>query len=163
VPSLFHQLANSTLLLLGLLLLYLAYRSWKQQSKPRADSATPNWMSSIDSFSPGRSFGLGAVLAIANPKNLTLTLSAALIIAQSGLSISQTSIALAAFVAISSLTILVPVAYFLLAKTSADHILAGWKSWLVENNSAIQIYLYLIFGTLMAFIGLRGILNEMPY
>jgi hypothetical protein len=85
--------ANSTLLLLGLLLLYLAYHSWKQRSKPRAGSATPDWMSAIDSFFPGRSFGLGAVLAIANPKNLTLTLSAALIIAQSGLSISQTSIA----------------------------------------------------------------------
>ena len=46
----------------------------------------PTWMSAIDQFTPGKSLGLGFLLAALNPKNLTLTLAAAASIAAAGLS-----------------------------------------------------------------------------
>ncbi len=61
-------------------------------------------MATIDKFTAGRAFGLSALLAGVNPKNLALTLAAAMSIAQAGLSGAQPWIALAIFVILASLT-----------------------------------------------------------
>jgi hypothetical protein len=54
-----------------------------------------------------------------NPKNLALTLGAALVIAQAGLSTGDTAWALAVFVIIASLSIAVPVLYYLVGGEGA--------------------------------------------
>ncbi|HZC75122.1 MAG TPA: GAP family protein, partial [Gaiellaceae bacterium] len=73
-------------IVLGVLFLLLAVRQWRSRPKPGTDPELPKWMAGIDSLQPGKAFGLGALLAGVNPKNLILTLGAAAGLAQLGLS-----------------------------------------------------------------------------
>ena len=91
--------------LLRLLLLFLAVRNWQQRPKEGETPEMPQWMATVDSFTAGRAFGLSALLAGANPKNLALALAAVLSIAQAGLSGAQPWIALAVFVLLASISV----------------------------------------------------------
>ena len=46
-------------LLLGLLLLFLAYRNWQTRPKEDEEPEMPKWMAGIDSFTPARRWVLG--------------------------------------------------------------------------------------------------------
>src|SRR6266700_1576835 len=63
-------------LLLGLLFLLLAIRQWRGRPKAGEEPQMPKWMATIDTFTAGKAFGLAALLAGVNPKNLALTLAA---------------------------------------------------------------------------------------
>jgi hypothetical protein len=146
-------------LLLGLLFLFLAYRTWQKRPKPGEEPQMPAWMATLDSFTAGKSFGMAALLAGVNPKNLGLTLAAALSIAQSGLSGAQPWIVLAVFVALSSLTVAAPVLYYLAAGASAEKTLTTWKAWLTVNNATVMMVLFLILGVKLIGDGLGGLLG----
>jgi hypothetical protein len=79
------DLAYTVKLLLGALLLLGAARQWGSRPKEGEEPEMPNWMATIDTFTPGKSFGLGALLAGVNPKNLALTIAAAVSIGQANL------------------------------------------------------------------------------
>lgn len=64
-------------LVLGLLFLVMAAKQWSNRPKKCEAAVMPKWMATIDSFTEGKSFGLGLLLSGANPKNLALTLAAA--------------------------------------------------------------------------------------
>ena len=103
------------MLVLGVLLLFFAYRQWKKRPREGEEPQMPRWMAGIESFSTGKSFVAGLMLVGANPKNLPLTIAAAIAITSSGLGGAQPWIALAIFVIIASLTVIVPVVTYLLA------------------------------------------------
>jgi hypothetical protein len=146
-------------LLLGLLFLFLAYRNWQKRPMPGEEAQMPPWMASIDSFTSGKSFGIAALLAGVNPKNLGLTLAAALTITQSGLSSAQSWIVLAIFVALASITVATPVLYYLAAGESAEKTLTGWKTWLAANNNTVMIVLFLVLGAKLVGDGLGGLVS----
>jgi heme/copper-type cytochrome/quinol oxidase subunit 4 len=144
-------------LVIGLLFLFLAYRNWEKRPAPGEEAQLPAWMASLDSFTSGKSFGMAALLAGVNPKNLGLTLAAALTISQAGLSGTQSSIALLVFVILASITVAVPVLYYLIAGASAEKMLNGWKSWLTANNGTVMFVLFLILGVKLIGDGLGGL------
>ncbi len=146
-------------LLLGLLFLLLAIRQWRSRPMEGEEPHMPKWMATIDEFTAGRAFGLSALLAGVNPKNLALTLAAALSIAQAGLSGAGPWIALAVFVILASLTVAVPVLYYLFAGQSAEKTLTSWKVWLVANNATVMFILLLVFGVLLIGQGLGGLIG----
>ncbi len=99
-------------LVLGLLLLVVAARQWRSRPKPR-EASLPSWMRTLDTFTPVKSFGLGALLSGLNLKNLALNLAAMSIVATAGLSTANQVVALLFVVVIGSLTIIAPlVVYF---------------------------------------------------
>jgi len=151
-------LANLIKLLLGLLFLFLAYRNWKQRPKAGEEAKMPAWMATIDTFSSGKSFGMAALLAGVNPKNLGLTIAAAMTISQAGLSNSQSWVALMVFAILGSLTVAIPVLYYLIAGASAEDTLNGWKVWLIANNATVMIVLFLVLGVKLVGDGLGGLL-----
>jgi hypothetical protein len=104
----------------------------------------PKWIATIDKFTNGGALGLSALLAGVNPKNLALTLAAALTIVQANLSGAHLWIALAVFVLLASLTVTVPVWYDLLAGQAAERMLNSWKSWLVSHNATVMFRLLLV-------------------
>ena len=116
-------------------------------------------MATIDTFTAGKAFGLAALLAGVNPKNLALTLSAALSIAQAGLSGAAPWIVLAVFVILGSLTVAAPVLYYLFAGQSAEKVLASWKAWLVTNNTTVMFILFLVLGVALIGEGLGGVIG----
>jgi len=146
-------------LLLGLLFILMSIRQWRGRPKEGEEPHMPKWMATIDKFTPGKAFGFAALLAGVNPKNLGLTLAAALSIAQANLSGAQAWIVLAVFVIIASLTVAVPVLYYLFAGQSAEKTLTSWKAWLVANNATVMCILLLVLGALLLGQGLGGLIG----
>jgi hypothetical protein len=116
-------------------------------------------MAAIDSFTAGRALGISALLAGVNPKNLGLTLAAALTIAQAGLGGGQSAIALVVFVVIASASVAAPVLYYLIAGESAAETLDGWKAWLLANNTTVMFVLFLVLGAKLVGNGLGGLIG----
>ena len=133
-------------LLLGLVLLYLAYRNWKSRPKEGEVAETPKWMTTIDSIKPGAAFGLGFLLSGVNPKNLLLNVAGALAIAQAPLTSTQTIVAVVLYILIASVTIIGPVVYYQVAGANAEKVLNEMKGWLIQNNTAVMAVLLLVFG-----------------
>lgn len=55
--------------ILGAILVLLAVREWRKRPAAGVEVEMPRWMQRIDSMEPGGAFGLGILLAAANPKN----------------------------------------------------------------------------------------------
>jgi hypothetical protein len=130
----------------GLILLAMAGRVWKRRPAPGETPEMPKWMGQIDSLTPGKSLGLGVLLAGVNPKNLMLTVAAGTALAQLGLPTGDAVGSLVVFVLIASLTILGPVAYYLMGGESAERALDDLKGWLSTHNDAVMAVLLLVFG-----------------
>lgn len=133
-------------LILGVLLLWLAVKHWRD--RPRGDDAVtlPKWMHTIDSFTPLKAGGLGLALSALNPKNLLLVIAAAAAIARTDISAGSQAAALAVFVAIGALGTGTPLVLFFALKERSQRILDGLRLWMERNNSAITAVLCLIIG-----------------
>jgi Sap, sulfolipid-1-addressing protein len=141
-------------ILLGVLLLFLAARTWRSRPAPGGEPDTPRWMGGMDTLSPGKALGLGVVLAGVKPKNLILAIGAASNLAQLGVSTGDAVVSILVFVFVGSLTIAVPVVYYLVGGARAQTALDELKSWLVAHNAAIMIVLFLVFGVVLIAKGL---------
>ena len=86
----------------GILLLVLAARDWRSRPAQDAQPKMPKWMVSVDTFSPGKAVGLAVLMAGVNPKNLILTIAAAVGLAQLGVSTSEAIVALIVFVVVAA-------------------------------------------------------------
>ncbi len=144
-------------LLLGLLLLFAAFRQWRARPKPGEAPAMPKWLSSIDRFTPARSFAVGAALSAINPKNLAMSLAAGLSIAQAGLSTGQEAATVVIYVLLAGATILAPLVLHLAMGRRATEILAGWRTWLAANNATVMSVLLLVFAVVLIGRGISGL------
>lgn len=146
-------------LLIGLLFWFLAYRNWQKRPKEGEAPEMPAWMAAIDSFTAGKALGISAILAGVNPKNLGLTVAAALTIAQGGLESGQSTVAMVIFILIASISVATPVLYYLVAGEAAAKTLEGWKAWLQANNTTVMFILFLILGAKLIGGGLGGLIG----
>lgn len=153
-PSTFASVAK---LVLGAAAVLLAVREWR--SRPRGDQEPelPGWMAAIDTITPARALGLGALLAGVNPKNLILCLTGGLTIASGALTAGETVIAVAVFVLIASCTVAVPVIGFLLARDRMQEPLDELRVWLTANNAAVMSVLLLVIGFVIIGKGVGGL------
>ncbi len=133
-------------IVIGLLFVFLAFKQWTGRPKPGETPEMPGWMASIDDFSAGKSFGMAVLLAAVNPKNLGLTLAAAVTIGSSGLETGEEYVVLAVFVILASLTVAVPVVWYLIMGESAAAQLTILKDWLVGNNNTVMAVLFVVLG-----------------
>jgi Sap-like sulfolipid-1-addressing protein len=133
----------------GVLFLLLAGRSWRNQPEPGAEPAMPKWMAGIDSFTPGKALGLGALLGGVNPKNLLLSLGAGSSLAQLDAGTTDTVVALIVFVLLGSITVAGPVVYYLVGGDRAKAELDTMKTWLGAHNAAVMTVLFLVFGVVL--------------
>jgi hypothetical protein len=152
------ETAESTLawgkLVLGAGLLLLAVRTWRKRPAPGTDAPTPRWMRGVDSFTAIRAFGLAVALAAVNPKNLILVVGAAAGVAEIGVSGGDALAALLAFVLVGSLSVAIPVGYYLVGGERATSTLEELKVWLGTHNEAIMAVLFLVFGVILVSQGL---------
>jgi threonine/homoserine/homoserine lactone efflux protein len=133
-------------IVLGVVLLLLARRNWRTRPGAGEEPAMPKWITTVDTISPGKAFGLGVALAGVNPKNLILTAGAAAGLAQLDLSTTDVVVAIAVFVVIGTLTIAGPVVYSLVGGEHARATLDAAKAWLTVHNAAVMAVLFLVFG-----------------
>lgn len=131
---------------LGALLVVLALRTWRTRPAPGEQPDMPKWMGGIDGLAPGKALGLGLLLAGPNPKNLLLTVGAATSLSQLGLDTTDAVVSLIVFVVVGSLTIGLPVLYYLVGGDRAHATLDDLKAWLTLHNDAVMTVLFLVFG-----------------
>jgi Sap, sulfolipid-1-addressing protein len=136
-------------MLLGVLLLFLSGRDWRQRPAPGGEPEMPKWMAGVDALSPAAAVGLGFLLSAVNPKNLALTIGAAAGLAQLGVSTVDAVVALIVYVVIASLTIAGPVVYYLTGGAKAETHLDELKEWLTFHNAAVMAVLLLVFGVVL--------------
>lgn len=140
---------------LGLLAILIGIRSFVGRPRRGEEPPMPKWMATIDQFAPGKSLGLGFLLAALNPKNLTLTLAAAATIATAGLSSTDTYIVLAAFVVIGTVGLAIPTGIYFLGGDTAAETLAELRHWLAINNATIMAVLMVVIGAKLIGSGMQ--------
>ncbi len=131
-------------LILGIAFVALAVMQWRKRG---ANGSPPKWMAALERVGPAWAAGLGLVMSAANPKNLLLSVSAGLAIGAAALSAAGEVVAVAIFVALASITIGGPVAYYLVSSAKARVTLQSWRSWLTTNNAAVIAVVLLVIGT----------------
>ena len=141
-------------IVLGVILLLLAVRNWRNRPAPGTEPEMPKWMAGIDAMDPGKALSLGFLLAGVNPKNLMLAAAAGASLAQLGLATADAVGSLVVFVVIAGVTIAGPVAYYLLGGDDAKTRLNGMKDWLALHNDAVMAVLFLVFGAKLIADGL---------
>ncbi|MDZ8200636.1 GAP family protein [Microbacterium sp. SSW1-59] len=134
------------MLWLGVLLMLLAVRSWRQRPPPGEEAALPPWMKAIDSFTFARAVGLAFVLAGVNPKNLLLGAAAGVAIGSAGLEVGAAVTAVAVYTVIAAITVIVPVVGYLVAATRLTAALTALRTWLQRENAVIMAILLLVLG-----------------
>jgi threonine/homoserine/homoserine lactone efflux protein len=133
-------------LVLGLLLVLVALRHWRDRPREGEEAPTPTWMGAIDAFTTVKAAGAGAVLAGANPKNLLLAVGAAAAIAQTGIPAGEQAVAYAVFALIGTVGVGAPVAIYFALGDRAGAVLDGLKTWLGRHNAVIMAVLCLVIG-----------------
>jgi threonine/homoserine/homoserine lactone efflux protein len=141
-------------LVLGLFLIHLGLRQWRNRPKAGEEAAVPKWMAAIDEFTPVKALGTGVLLSAVNPKNLILAAGAGAAIAQAGLSGNDDAVVVILFVLVASVSIAVPVLVYLFGGEKAQHVLDEWKAWLGEHNAAVMTVVLVVIGSVLLGKGL---------
>lgn len=135
-------------LLLAIGLGVLAVRSWRSVAAP-GEAALPAWMSALDSMSPVRAFGLGAALAALNPKNLMLSLSAGVALADLALDGSALAVTTVVYVLVASATVAGPFLLHLVARERVTGALDALRGWLAANNQVVMAVLLTVLAVIV--------------
>lgn len=133
-------------LAIGVGLLLLAVRKWRTRRRPGEEAVLPGWMTSIGDAGPGRALVLGAVLAVANPKNLALTVGVAASIGQTGAAGTDLLLAAGAYVLLASVPVLAAVLHQLVLGERATASLASVQRFMTDNNDVVVVVLLVVFG-----------------
>jgi hypothetical protein len=144
-------------LVLGALVLLVALRQWRGRPHDGEDAPTPKWMGTIDTFTPRKAAGAGAVLAGANPKNLLLSVAAAAAIAQTGIPGGQQAAAYAVFAVIGTIGVAAPVVIYFALGDRSGPILERLKQWMAAHNAVIMGVLCLVIGAKLIGDGIAGL------
>lgn len=133
-------------IVIGVVFLALGVRQWRSRPGEGEEPKMPSWMAGIDAFTPPKAFGLALLLSAVNPKNLGLTVAAATTIDSFDLDGSDETIVVGVYVLIASITILVPVLGYLLARRRMTPALDTMKAWLMVNNATVMAVLFVVLG-----------------
>ncbi len=148
-PSASQPIKATVQILLGVLLLLLAIRQWRNRPKAGSDPVMPKWMSALDTMPTGRVLLLGFALAAVNPKNLVLALGAGLSIGTAQLSVGAQVITTAVFVLIAGSSVSIPVLANLIASKRMEVPLKALRIWLVSNNAVVMGVVVFVIGSVM--------------
>lgn len=146
-----------TKLVIGIVFLLLAAANWRKRPKKGRPVAMPKWMQTLDRTTWPVAFVLALLLAGANPKNLGLAFAGVAGIVQADLPAGNTTLAVTLFIAIASVSIVLPILYFFIARRSAKKMLLKLKGWLARYNAVIMAVLLLVIGTKIAIEALRAL------
>ncbi len=146
------NLKHTVDIVLGLFLIFIAIKEWKKRAKPGESPQMPKWMSTVETFTPGKAFAIGLALSTINFKNTPLGIAV-------GASLSHYSstdqiVGFISYLLIASFTILIPTIGFLLMGDKLKGRLQSLKNWLVANNATIMFVLFLILGVTILSKGL---------
>jgi len=133
---------------LALLFFVMAYRSFRGRPKHGQTPQAPKWLGATDSFGPVRSAGLGALLSIANVKNLSIMIAAGHEIGDAELSWLMTLEIVIIFAVLCSLGVLVPMFARLFGSQHVQSFFESAKDGMIRYNAIIMTVLFTVLGSL---------------
>ncbi len=143
--------------LLGGLFLGLAVKTWRGRPRPGVDAPTPALFSKVAELGPSGAFATGFALVVLNLKNLPLSISSGLSIAQhDDLTGPSAVLAVVAFGLLASSSVVVLVLYALVAGERSRAPLEGLEVWLLDNKATILVVLLTLLGAYQVSEGLTG-------
>jgi threonine/homoserine/homoserine lactone efflux protein len=140
---------STTKLILGVLLVLLAARQWRNRPKEGETPTLPKYLEAVDTLTPPKALGLGVLLSAVNPKNLMMIIAGSLVISQADLSDTDTIVAVAVFVLIAISTVTIPVVLYAVMGERAQPVLDTMRSWLAANNTTVMAVLLLVIGVVV--------------
>jgi hypothetical protein len=111
----------------------------------------------VESLTPRGSVGLGVLVSVVDPASISLGFLSGLDIAAARLPVPTAVMVAVAFVALSTVTITVPLAGYLAGGQAARDRLVGVKGWLLSNEKAVMMVLFLIVGAMLIGRGIRDL------
>jgi threonine/homoserine/homoserine lactone efflux protein len=144
-------------LVLGALLLFVAARQWRGRPRDPEQVETPKWMGALDTFTPAKAAGTGALLSGVNPKNTLLAVAGAGAIAGTGIDTGQQIVAYALFVLIATIGVGAPVVLAIVMGDRSRKLLDELKDWMAANNAVIMAVLLLLLGVKLIGDGISGL------
>jgi len=152
------NLITSTLLLVvGIVMLITALMKWRKEEDP--DAPPPKWMAILGGLSALQAFGVGALLMALDVKQWVLTLSAIAVIEQAQLSHTGNVLTYLLFVVAAQSLVLAPILVSAVTPTHAARMLDAMQGWLERNSRVIVITVLLIFGVLLLWKGINGLIG----
>ena len=113
-------------------------------------------MRALDTFTPAKAAGAGALLSGANPKNLLLAVAAATSIAQAATTTEDEVVAYAVFALVGTLGVATPVVIAFALGERSREVLDGLQAWMSANNAVIMAVLLLVIGVKLLGDALHG-------
>lgn len=151
------SVVSTLLMIVGILLLIAAIKSLYHEPDP--DAPPPKWMGLIDSATPLKAFGLGAIFTLLGAKLWVFTLSAISVIRSANLnSPSEYVIAFLIYVLGAQSVIILPLVISAIIPRQSASLLAAATDWLNQYNRLITIIVSSIFGLFFFWNGLTGLL-----
>jgi hypothetical protein len=152
-------LASAIRIVVGLVLLFLAFQRWRGRPGPGEEKSLPAWTASLENSAPSGAFGLGTALSGLNPKNLAFTLSTAVAIAQADLTTAAALVPIVLFVLLASIGVAAPVIWYFVDQKRAIETMTGWRMWLTANYAVIMTIVFLLFGVKLLTQGLGRLIG----
>jgi hypothetical protein len=121
----------------------------------RTAAEPPRWLAALDRATPRRTAALGALLSCGNPKNVALVLGAAVAFAEAGLSGGELAAGSAAFVAVGSAGVAVPLGARAALPDRAPALLAAVRGFVERHDRAVTVVLGLGIALLFAASGVQ--------
>jgi hypothetical protein len=147
---------GALLLVLGILLLVTAFKTYRNEPDP--DAPPPKWMTMMDGASTIKIFGLGAILTIAAAKMWVFTISAIGTIKDAALGNAGGITAFVIYILAAESLLLLPLLMCILAPQRSQNLLKQASDWLEAYNRPITIAVSLIFGSLFTWKGIATLL-----
>ena len=143
---------------IGLLFLVMAARQWKKRPKRGEPVEMPGWMASISTVSPMRRSSPARHFPRGKSQEPPCSpAAAAAAIANAELGGADTALAILAFVAIGSITVVGTVAFHLLVPAKAAGPLAAVKKFMADNNATIMMVILVLLGAKVLGDALAGV------
>lgn len=143
------QAASFLLLLLGVLLWFMAWKTFKNRPAKGEEPPIVRRLSALDQMTSSRILLIGLALGLVNVKNIPLEIGAATTVVQSGAGRTLSIIAMLIFSLLGTLAVLAPGVIVLVAPNSAERVLGGGRRWFIAHNNAISITIFVLLGASM--------------
>ena len=150
-------IASTLLLVIGVLLLVTAVKTWRKEVD--SDAPSPKWMSNISGLTALRAMVMGVLFITIDAKQWVFTLSAISIITEAEPG-KLTGIGVYLFyILVALIPMLLPVLACVVAPRQAAKPLQAAQIWLERNNRVVVISVSLVFGIWFAYKAMIGLLG----
>lgn len=142
--------------LLGGLLLIFALKIYLGEDDP--DAPPPKWMSALDKATPVALFGIALLLSVVQLRFVLLMLAGATSIADAQLPTGQTIVALLVLILTVIWAQLLPIIVYVIMGKRAEAMLESMNTWLARNQRMVNVVVLGLFGLILLWEGLSGLL-----